>query len=447
MTTDPINAPAQDRGFLKWAAQGSLLAALAICVVVPHSFQIPTAIALGVAFVFCVLGLRSTRWLIWLIVIYCLGAILTVIYLFVGFLNGAPIDAILQSAAVYLVSPFLWIVLASSLMQYFGPEGTVKWLVRFTWLALLSIVLFFWAYFAFGRDSVKFLTEDANMNVRGGFAGTTMLVYGSLIFLAGGIFAEPGVLRSRLARLLMPAALIAAAATSGRSAFLIAIAVGFVIGLVLRPGLRETQQGSVNNLSLLNVIGALAAMVMGIVVLNALFAQLDLAYIVELFWTKLLSGGGNERIQQFYALWEGVEDGFGLGRGHGVGVDYLRSDEFPWRYELLPLATLFKVGVIGLAIYSLPFVLAASRIIKKFQDQSLTRVDIYMAGGLSAALLATFTNPYLESFVFQFMYFLPVVALGMSRPVVMSPPSSRPSNARERSHVLTDSVRSAPTAI
>ena len=406
--------PGQDQGFLGKLSRIVLLLALAICVVVPHSFQIPTAIALTIAFLFCLLGLRVTAWLGWLLVIFCAGAVLTVIYLFVGFLNGAPTDAIVQNAIVYIVSPFVWLVLGGSLIQYFGTEGTVQWLIRLTWVALLSVVLFFWAYFTFGREAVQFLTDEANINVRGGFAGSTMLVYGSLIFLAGAIFAEPGLIRSFIPRMAMSASLIAAAATSGRAAFLFAIVIGFAVGLFLRPALAADERASGSPLPLLPLLAMLGAFILGLVALNAAFAQLDLLYIAELFYDKLASGGGNERVQQFYALWGGVEDSYGLGVGHGVGVNYIRNDEFPWRYEILPLATVYRVGFLGLVVYALPFIVFYLRLFQKSQSQSLTRVDIYMAGGLTSALFATFTNPYMESFVFQFMYFIPVVAVGLT---------------------------------
>lgn len=400
-------------GFLLLMTRLSLILALFLCVVVPHSFQVPTALMLTVAALFAILGLRKSESLTRLLILYCAGATVTVLYLFVGYLHGAPNDAIIQVALVYIAAPLIWIIIGISATQQFGQEWLVRWLVRLTWLALASIALFFYAFLTFGEASVKFLTENPNVNVQGGFSGATMLVYGSLIFLAGSFFASPAVLRWRVARIVMPAALIVAALTSGRSAFIIAIPIGYAVGFVLRAGLAKGADAREGGVGLLTTIGMLLAGMLGVVALNALFTQLDLMYIVNLFWEKLLSGGGDVRVEQAEALWAGIEQSYGLGSGHGVGVRYLRSDEFPWRYELLPLASILRVGLIGTIVYALPFVLYIGLLMRRFAARQLTTSDLYMAGGLFAALAAAFTNPYMESFIFQWMYFLPVAALGV----------------------------------
>lgn len=411
--TGSLLRPGPERGFLALVTRFLLVLSLVVCVVVPHSFQVPTAALLVVTALLAALGLQFTRWVSILLILYCLGTVISVLYLFIGFTNGAPNDAIIQSALVYVASPLIWIVISTSLIQRLGVKRTVNWLLVLTWAAIASIVLFFYAYFAFGRESVRFLTEDANINVSGGFAGATMLVYGSMIFLAGAFFAEPAVLRWRLARFATPAALIAAAATSGRAAFLIAIPIGFVLGTLLRPGLHPRYvEGKTGGIPLLPAIGVLGAITVGVVILNTVFTQLDLRFIAELFWEKLTSGGGSERVEQADALWAGIEESYGLGHGHGVGVAYLRSDEFPWRYELLPLASVLRVGILGTLVYALPFLVGIFAVAQRFQARELTRYDIYLSGGLVTATIATFTNPYLESYIFQWMFFLPLVALG-----------------------------------
>ncbi|UVI40850.1 hypothetical protein [Qipengyuania spongiae] len=402
-----------NRGFIAFTSRIFLIATLAVSVIIPHSFQVPTAALIVVTGAIAIFGVRMTKWVSTQLIFYCAGAALTVFYLFIGNINGAPNDAIIQTALVYLASPLLWIIIAASLQQLFGRKGTVRWLILFTWGAMASVVVFFYAYFAFGRDSVEFLAEDANINVRGGFAGATMFVYGSLIFLSAAFFAEPSVVRSRLVRFVMPAALITAAATSGRSALILAIPIGYAVGLVLRSGLapRYSTEGR-NSIALLPTIGLLVAIALAGIILNALFAQLDLLYIGNVFLDKLLSGGGSERVEQTSALWDGIERSFGLGWGHGIGVDYIRNDRLPWRYEVLPLATVLRVGIIGLGIYALPFLSAAWVIVQRMRTRTLAPWDIYLAAGLASVTVATFTNPYLESFIFQWMCFIPIVIIG-----------------------------------
>jgi hypothetical protein len=258
-----------------------------------------------------------------------------------------------------------------------------------------------------------------------------MLVYGSMIFLAGGFFAAPTVLRWRIPGLIMPAALIVAAITSGRSAFILAVPIGYIVGFVLRPGLSDAARAQGGGIGLLPTIGTLVAGIIGMIALNALFVQLDLLYIANLFWDKLVSGGGDVRVEQANALWEGIERNYGLGSGHGIGVRYLRSDEFPWRYELLPLASILRVGLVGTIIYALPFITYAIMLGRRFSERRLSISDTYLAGGFVAAALGTFTNPYMESFIFQWMYFIPVVAIGMHADAGSALPAPEPASQDE----------------
>lgn len=402
-----------ERGLLAWSTRGLLFLTMAICVVVPHSFQVPTAALLVLTALVSVFGLRWSEWLGRLMLLYCAGVAITVIYVWVGYSKGAPRDAVLQIIQVYIFAPLIWLILGSALVQRVGQDRTIRWLLLFTMLALFSVVAFFYAFITFGKDSVKFLTEDANVNVQGGFAGASMLVYGSMIFLSGAFFAEPTLMRWRIGRLVMPAALIVCALTSGRSAFIIAIPIGYIVGFFLRPRLAvgvsdlERKQSSLLPTLIMIVAGTL-----GLFILSTIFQQLDLRLIVNLFWDKLTSGGGDVRVEQASALWQGVEDSYGLGAGHGLGVRYLRSEEFPWRYELIPLATMLRVGMLGTLVYCSPFLLYLGLLGRRYARIELSRADVYMAGGFFAAAAAAFTNPYIESFIFQWMFFLPVVALG-----------------------------------
>ncbi len=196
---------------LAFVTKGLLFLTMAVCVVVPHSFQMPTAGLILVTAFFAVLGLKRSPWLDKLMLTYYAGTAVTAFYLWLGYTNGAPREAFNQVLLVYIISPLLWWLIGASLMQRVGQDKLIRWLILLTWLALASVVLFFYAFLTFGKDSVRFLTEDANVNVQGGFAGASMLVYGSLIFLSGSYFAEPTMVRSRVARLIFPAALIVCA--------------------------------------------------------------------------------------------------------------------------------------------------------------------------------------------------------------------------------------------
>jgi hypothetical protein len=123
----------------------------------------------------------------------------------------------------------------------------------------------------------------------------------------------------------------------------------------------------------------------------------------------LFSGGGEARSVQASALWTGIIEAHGVGAGHGVGVPYVRSDQYPWRYELVWVATIFRVGLVGAIVYFLPFAFYIAAAVRSGLHRSLTMEDRFLLGGFLCAFVASGTNPYIESFAFQWMYILPIV--------------------------------------
>jgi hypothetical protein len=402
-----------------WAkiARFFLFVSLALAVVVPHSFQVVEAAAFFLTTLICIVLIRRDPWLDQVMLTFFVGAAVTALYIWIGYTNGAPRAASNQTLFVYVVSPLMWIVMPTALFQFVGLARVTTWLVWLTWAAVASVAAFFFLYLTFGKGAVLFLTADANVNVSGGFAGATILVYGSLIFLAGAIFAQPLVVKGKVARIVLPGLVFLAALTSGRSALILAIPIGFVTGFVLRPRTRaEDSDENVRSVLLPMFLLGLGTVFM-LAVIDFLFESIDLTVIISRFWEELTSGGGSERTEQSAALLEGFLNSYGLGVGHGVGVPYIRNMVFPWRYEVLPLATLLRVGVLGFVAYASTFILFGHRFLARWNARDLRTQDIYMIGGLVPALLAMATNPYIESFVFQWMYFLPVMALAI-QPVV-----------------------------
>lgn len=390
-----------------------LIAALAAAAVVPHSFQLVEAALFLLTTALALTVLQNTRWLNQVLLTYFLGVIVTAIYIWVGYTNGAPRAASNQILFVYIVAPAMWIVMSAALFQILGLSGTVRLLIWLTWAAVASVAAFFYLFLVFGKQAVVFLTAEANVNVQGGYAAATILVYGSLIFLAGALFAEPNLVRNRYARILLPAGVLIAAITSGRSALILAVPIGFATGAFLRSRVRDPRLSGERKQSFLLPIFLLVVITAAVLVLmDFLLAAVDLRLIFASFYRELLSGGGSERTEQSLALWQGFIDSYGLGVGHGVGIPYIRNFDFPWRYEVMPLATLLRVGVLGSLVYLSTFILYGNAFAKRLAARDLTPEDIYMMGGFVPVALAVATNPYIESFVFQWMYFLPVLSIG-----------------------------------
>ncbi|WP_156437761.1 MULTISPECIES: hypothetical protein [unclassified Sphingomonas] len=400
-------------GITRWL----IFATLAICVVVPHSFQEATAALLLLTAIASLLIVRKAAYLDTMLMLYFCGVVVTAFYIWIGYSSGAPREAVNQTLIVYILAPLIWLLIGTAMFQQMGTTRPVRLLVLLTWVAVLSVAAFFYAFLTFGKESVQFLSEDVNVNVARGYSGANILVYGSLIFLSGAFFAQPTLVRNRFLRMLLPLALVVCALTSGRSALILAVPVGFVTGVVLRArvGLTDEDGNSESVFWPTVLLGVLS--LLAVVLIDVALDTVDLQVVIGEFIDELQSGGGALRTEQVVALWDGVEESWGLGVGHGIGVRYLRSDLFPWRYEVIPLASLLRVGFIGTLVYASVFVVYGALLFRRVAEKLLRPEDIYMAGGFTASAMAMFTNPYIESFIFQWMYFLPVLSLGIRRNV------------------------------
>jgi len=384
--------------------QTSAFILLLLCIVVPNSLQVASLVALT----FCALLatpilLNKKYWP--LLGIHLLICIVTALQIIVGHLNGAPDAAYPQVFFIYMVSPLLWTLALAQLFLKSRDEQIFGWIIVCTILALVSIALFYYLFLTFGPESVKFFISTPNVNLTEGYAGATMFVYGSLIFICSGFFAAPHLIRNPVLKYALLLALAIGALSSGRSALILSILIGFFIGRVLFIRFKNGIPAGLASL----FFSYLLVVSLVFVVMKSL--GIDLALILGLFFSEILSGGGTERHEQFFALANGIIENKGLGSGHGIGVSYLRSEEFPWRYELIWVATVFRVGILGALIYSLPILYFFWLTFKRISQKKHTDFDIFFLAGFIASLIASATNPYIESFVFQWMLILPIARL------------------------------------
>lgn len=396
-----------------------------ICVVIPHSMQAPTAALLLLTGALSLLVMRGGEKLSYIGICYLLGTLVTCLYMAVGLAKGAPMEAIAQTVITYMISPLLWFIILRTVLQLIGVEQLVRYLIVMAWLACASVAIFFFLYLTGGAGAVAFLAENANVFVGRGFSGATMHVYGTLIFVVAAFFAAPELVRNKLNRILLLGALAVSALTSGRSALIFAIPAGLLVGLVVRQfGRRASGAGSSDRAGKGLRFAFLFIVVVGLVLaLDYLITDVDLLVILQSSWEKLVSGGGEARVDQTVSLWQGVRDTYGLGAGHGIGVAVERNAEFAWRYENVPLAVLYRTGFIGAAIYALPFLIYLSRAVRSALEGSMTSYDRFMFAGFFAVALAGWTNPYLESFIFQWMFILPLISFDFARRRLATGPS------------------------
>jgi hypothetical protein len=378
--------------------------------VIPNSYSVIAAFALILSFAIAIFQVEWTESLVRLIFLFFASATVTLTYIVVGIINGAPSIAAIQIALTYIVFPFIWIVVSANLLQTISTERFVNWSIHFSFIGIISVGSFFYLFLNYGSDSVLFFINSPNINLKDGYSQATMHVYGSFIFVTGAFFAAPRLLLSQPIRYLLLSFLICVAVTSGRSALIISIFIGLLVGALFLP--RSSFFSTSRNNSLANLISSFVTKMFAFTAISAIviFAVgIDLSVIMSSFTNKLLSGGGIERVEQADALLTSIKGTFGVGTGHGVGLTYVRNEEYPWRYELVWLATLHRVGIFGSIIYSLSFCMCIFIFLNRWRQHILSEFDVFLFSGFICALIASSTNPYIEAFSFQWMYIIPVV--------------------------------------
>lgn len=126
--------------------------------------------------------------------------------------------------------------------------------------------------------------------------------------------------------------------------------------------------------------------------------------------------GGNDRLDQFYALLKGWQNNFFFGAGTGIDAGVTRSD-LPGTYELSYMAILFERGTIGGLLYfsimAYP-IIRAIRLGKHSIDFHTKRLLISYCTCYISLLIANATNPYIGAFDFIWIVFLFIVILNLT---------------------------------
>lgn len=374
-------------------------------VIMPNSFQVATAVTMVVSALASTLYVSMSDISIKFFLFMLLNISLTLLYLLVGIINLAPEEAVKQVIIIYIISPILWFFILTALLTRLNEKSIISSFIIVAWLCCFSVFIFFYLFEKFGASAVSFFIENPNIDTSEGYSGATMHVYGSLIFIVGGFFAAPEVIRHKAVMFSTLVLLALTAITSGRTALIISIFLGLLIFLFFSSHKAISRKYKVA-LSLLILVATAF-----VIYLVSEFRGLDISYLMNAIIDKLSSGGGSERANQAQELIHSAFDSYGLGRGHGIGVDYIRSEDFPWRYENLWWATLHRVGVLGSIIYVAPFLYYMFSTLAISINRGLSSFEKFLFGGFICVFVASNTNPYLEGVAFQWMYMLPVLAL------------------------------------
>lgn len=328
-------------------------------------------------------------------IFYFLSLLITVIYLIVGSQSSLNYsDALQQVIIVYIITPLLWIIILNYCFEKFKIKTILKVLNIMMIFGCLSVFVGVWLYNNNRIDLLLYIMENPNMTISdNGIIELKLHVYGALIFFISGFSQIYNHYNNKLWYFLILILCIITVFISGRSALLLSLFLGIFF--------------YISSKNITSWIKYLLLGLIGLVFINFILLSFGISIenIILQFNEKISGGGGKVRNEQAKALFEGINLNI-FGAGHGIGVDYIRSYKYPWRYEYLPLAMIYRVSIIGLIIYSLPFIYSTY---KFFTLKYKNLYDNYMYAGYLILIIMTFTNPYLESFEFNIFYVLPFI--------------------------------------
>jgi len=325
--------------------------------------------------------------------VYLAGIIITFIYLFVGLSKAQkPLDSTPQVILVYILSPLFWLLLSLYVIKNFSINAIIKILNVYAIAGSITVLIAIWLYNHGYKEILDYIIENPNQAfTEAGVTGIRLNVYGSLVFLFPASlqlsYKFKGIKFIFLTLLILIIAIV-----SGRDSLRLSVLIGLFMLVVLNRGVPVKYS-----------VYIIPAIFVFLLILD--YYGISISNTMSQFVDKIEAGGGTERTDQYYYLLEGIDNNHLLGSGHGVGVSLVRSPDYPWRYELLSVATIYRVGIIGFLVYALPAILSTITFIKKFFTNSNTSYDNYFFAGLISLCVASFTNNYFESFEFQWGYF------------------------------------------
>ncbi len=324
-----------------------------------------------------------------------LSLMVTIIYLAIGVNKSKdPMEALSQVLIVYAFTPIMWIVIMNYCFEKFPLPKIIRYLNIYMVFGCISVFAAIWLFSNGKKQILELIIENPNMTfTKGGVVEMKLFVYGSLIFFIPAFIQIQKIFPKKILFFVILLLTIITAVVSGRSALLLSVFLGLFFYMMINASFEIVKY---------IFLGLLLAVVL-FFILNSY--GVNIFNVLEGFYNKLFGGGDTARVEQTEALINGINRNI-FGAGHGVGVDYIRSEKFPWRYETVPFAIIFRVGFFGFLIYSIPFFYS---VYKYVSIRARNPYDHYMLVGFVSMLIATFTNPYLESFEFNIFYVIPFI--------------------------------------
>ena len=361
----------------------------------PNSFQLVTAIVMILIVVLsfiinnkiCI----NDYLLFWWLTLSCFF----IFYISISEINiQDKIELILK----YTFFPFLWLAIGTYLKENYKEEYLIKALVIFSFVSFF-LVLALYYLMLMGYNFVELFFKDPNIDNQYGL-GFTLHVYGNMLFFAAGIIIIIPVLNSRLFEFFYVFMFIIVALISARTALLVSLSLG-IIFLQLYY-IYEKRYG----MPLIYIL-ILVLLFFGLSFYTSNYLNYNLIdYFQQGSLEKFKSFGGKERTAQSGLMIQKIiNNPWGIGFNN-IGI--IMNEEKEYKYEVLILATLLRYGLLVFTLIGFSL-LPIIKTIKNFRK--INSYKMFWVLGFVFIIVFSFTNPYLESFFFQWMFFIPLVFL------------------------------------
>lgn len=138
----------------------------------------------------------------------------------------------------------------------------------------------------------------------------------------------------------------------------------------------------------------------------------EFSLYLERINTAITLNGESARSDQLMSFYRNIAENPFLGTGFGIGLpDFVRDFQKPWVYEYSYHLLAYNTGVIGLLIY---FTLIFIMIIKFCRVRFLNKeYKIAILVGFISFMIGNYSNPYLQSFDFMWVLFLPLLLINL----------------------------------
>lgn len=326
---------------------------------------------------------------------------LSLIFILFIAVSNLPSKDFFELSVKYIISPFLWLHLCNYILKNISREKILSFTFNFFLLSNLSvIILYIITSMGFTNISSLFITK-VNIDQNTGL-GFTLHVYGSMIFFITALF--PLLLAAKKSvylKMLLFFSLLTAVILSGRTALFLSLFIAFATLVI-----KYRKNYLINSKNVFFIICTLSVIYLIFINFYQKFFDVNLIdYIEQTHLAKIEQGGGGERSAQYEQIVDAIYNN-PLGNGF-ISLNIIRDLERPYNFEMLTLSTLMRFGFIVtfFILFSLRDLIAY--LFKFIRSQNFF-ADIMLLGFLGI-ILASFTNPYLESFSFQWMFFFPLI--------------------------------------